>query len=33
MATATIHICDVCGKEDKMKMEFTLSNGGKKKSP
>lgn len=24
MATATIHICDVCGKEDKMKMEFTL---------
>jgi hypothetical protein len=31
MATATIHICDVCGKEDKMKMEFTLKvckNGG-----
>jgi hypothetical protein len=24
MATATIHICDVCGREDKMKMEFTL---------
>ena len=24
MATATIHICDVCGKEDKVKMEFIL---------
>ena len=24
MATATIHICDVCGKEDKMRMEFVL---------